>query len=285
MKKYWGKNNYRFKSFKKVSLGPDIMIFQNLLYKNKSHFIDTVINLPERTTFKTSVVTKLKEAIKNKLPTVALELYKISKYYEQDVIDYNLQKTLELCNLPTEVSFMRSAFKDVDIPQLGEYYYYLMKKGTDKNEIEELIFERFGDQTVTKYSDFLNLGMVLTNPDLFNRELKVHLDAFFDNVIHKYLMVFVEDIKNFGVYPETFKKDFKERYGYFSEGIKKWTFLDNNLKDKKLRYDVRSISIKKNYKYMTIKGSDIMLMKLEELYEYISFCYFRLDNKKYVFAG
>lgn len=279
------KNNYHTYKGKEKSLGPDIMTFQYILYKDRNLFIDTVINLPEKNTFKTSLVTKVKEAIENKLPTVALALFKISKYKEHEVLDPKLQETLELCNLPSKDTFMRSAFKDVEIPQLGEYYYYLIKIGKDKNEIVDLIFERFGDHTVTKYSDFLNLGMVLTNPDLFNRELKDHLDTFFDKVIHKYLMAFVEDIKISGIYPETFKRDFKQRYKYFSEGVKKWTFLDNNLLDIKLKQDVRSLSLKNIYQRMPSKGLDIMILKLEELYEYISFCYFKFYNKQYIFEA
>lgn len=278
------KNKYRnIRGMNKI-LDPDIKTFQYLLYKDKDIFIDTIIKLPERNTFKTSLVTKLKEAITNKLPTVALEFFKKSKYYDQEVLDLNLQETLELCNLPNEEDFMRSAFRDIEIPQLGEYYYYLRKIDKDMNDIVDLIFERFGDHTVTKYSDFLNLGMVLTNPNLFNRELKEHLDTFFDRVIYKYLMVYVTDIKSTRIFPNTFEKDFIKRYEYFSEGNNIWNFLDNDLKNKILKEDVRRLSANEEYKYLTTKSYKTMLVKLEELYEYISFCYFRLDSNKYKFA-
>ncbi len=273
---------------KKDDLGHNILVYQNLLYKGKDQFNTEVALLPERYTTKTSLVTKTKQAIEYKMPTVALHLYTIGKYYDQGVIDPKLQETLKLCEAPSDPIFLRQAFgepEEADIPQLGEFYFYLKKIKMDEDDATEMILRKLIDQNETKYSDFLNLSMIVTNPDYFNEDIKEQLDTFSGTIIYKYLMQYATNIKSQGKFPEFFRKEFKDRYKYFAEGIKKWAFLDAEIKDKKLKEDVRSLALKTNYRLMALQGPEVMLEKLVQLYEYTSICYLRLCNQKYMFEG
>ncbi len=283
---YKNKNTAGIRKVKE--LGQDITVYQNLLYKGKNLFNTEVASLPVKYTTKTSLVTKLKQAINNKLPTVALQLFTIANYYEQGVIDPKLQGTLKLCEAQSESKFLIKAFGEpeiADIPQLGEYHYYLKKIKMDEDEATDLVLRRLIDQNETKYSDFLNLGMILTNPDYFNEDLKEQHDTFFEIVVHRYLKNFVVDFRNPDKYQESLKKDFTKRYQYFAEGIKKWVFLDKDIKDKNLTKDVRSLAIKKNYPMIKNKEPKIILSKLHELYQYTDACYFKLCNNSYQFTG
>lgn len=252
-----------------------------MLYKDPEKFLGEVNNIPIRYTTKTSLVTKIKQAIEYKIPTVALALYNIAKNINEAVINPKLQKTLNICKEPTDAIFLRRAFgepNETTITQLGELYYYLCKIGEPDNVITDTILARFGEIEDLKYSDFLNLAMVLKGDKLI-KDIRNQLDIFSGVVIYEYLLKYAEEISSSGVFPEDFKTQYKQRYKYFAEGIKKWAFLDRNVK-KPLKEDVRSLALKTNYKYITILGNDIMLKKLVELSKYTSNCYLTLihDN-------
>ncbi|HMR41938.1 MAG TPA: hypothetical protein PKA90_16090 [Ignavibacteria bacterium] len=273
----------------KNDLTSDINILQKLLYKGLEKFERQVISSIANHKNESVLISKAKLAIENKLPTVALRLYRISRFYKiQTVEDPELLETFRHFNSKDDAVFLRNAFgegDDVDIPTLGEFYYYLCKTKVDEYDRRDMVLRRLTDQKNTKYSDFLNLGMVLTSPEYYDEDLKEQIDTFSGVVIYKYLIKYVQEIKSSGVYPENLKAEFKERYKYFAEGIKKWAFLDNEIKDKALVEDVRSLALKNNYKAIPIKGKRAMLSKLSELYEYHDECYLRFCNNSYVFKG
>lgn len=269
---------------KKVNLGASNLVFQSSLYKNRDFFTAEVNKIPARYTMRQSYMHKIQEAIDYKTPTVALAFYNLAKGIpDQGVIDPLLQNTLKIANEPSDATFLRRAFGEdpynVDIPQLGEYYYYLIGIEEPTDKITDAILERIGDETITKYSDFLGLSLVLKNDHKVINGLRDQLDTFSGKVLYKYLMVFANDINSSGIFPDNFKKEFKTRYKYFAEGIRKWAFVDKGVTNKELRKDVRSLALKDNYKYMTTKSNKIMLDKLTQLYEYTTGCYIRIVNE------
>lgn len=265
------------------------MVFQNQLYKNRDGFYAEVNKIPVRYTAKTSLVIKIKQAIEYKIPTVALALYNLAKNYNEAVIEKDLQETLKLCKLPTDATFLRKAFGEPDttnIQQLGELFYYLVKIGEPYDYITDTILSKFGETSDLKYSDFLNLSMMVKKQELRAQDIediRDQLDVFSGTVIYNYLLSYAENIHDSGVFPDEFKREFKEHYKYFAEGIKKWAFIDKEV-EPELREDVRSLALKANYKYITLLGNKKMLEKLIELSEYISSTYlFTMNTYKFNF--
>lgn len=265
---------------KKQDLGPNIMVFQNRLYKGRDKFYKEVKQIPIRYTTKSSLVRKIKQAIDYKIPTVACGLFDYAKNFnEEGVIDIDLQETNLICkNASTDPVFLRSAFgepENTKIEQLGELYYYLYKIKESKENITEIILNRFGEIEDLKYSDFLNLGMVLKNQKGYIDDIRTQLDTFSGVVIYKYLLGYAEKIHQSGEFPEDFSEQFKKRFEYFSEGIRKWAFIDRNVKPD-IKKDIRRLSLRSDYKDIVIAGNEIMLAKLFDLYDYVSVCYLNL---------
>jgi len=264
---------------KKNDLGPNIMVFQNRLYKGREKFSKEVKSIPNRYTIKSSLVRKIKQAIDYKIPTVACALFNYAKdYSEQAVIDVDLQETNLLCKATTDPVFLRNVFgepEDTKIEQLGELYYYLYKIKEPEQKITEIILNRFGEIEDLKYSDFLNLGMILKNQKGYIDDIRTHLDTFSGIVIYKYLLGYAEKIHDSGEFPEDFSEQFKKRFEYFSEGIRKWAFIDRNVKPE-IKKDIRKLALRADYKDIVIAGNDVMLRKLYDLYDYTSVCYLNL---------
>lgn len=279
----------------KATLGRNIFRFQTELYKKRSFFESEVETLPIRLNKKTTFLIKIREAIDNNLPTVAVAFKRKYDEIEESnsyILDEELHKYEKLANAPTNAIFLRLAFGSPDVaefPQLSEKLYYLKEINHPIEEIRTMINEKITDIGNTKFSDFVGVALLMNSPKYYDSMIAIELDTFIQTSEYDFLYKYLLRINETDTIPNSFQNDVTKRYLYFAEGIRKWAFVDRNV-SKKTREYVRAIALKTDDEikdYFTNRDGKECYEDLKALANYVgdSSSYYVTLNGFYQFEG
>lgn len=232
-------------------------ILQNRVYKGRKIFTDEISDLKIRHSERTTYLMKIKDAVEMGLPTVAVAFWDKFDKTTGNVIDKNLQQYEQnVVSLNNKALFLRKAFGSPEyvldpvnpkIVELGELFFYLNSIYMPEHEIEQIINPRLINQTTTKFSDAIQLGLILSTSSVYG--VDDQFQKFQANVMIDYVQNFVINIMNSQGsngsqnynFSNTFLQDAKERIDYLKEGIQKWSFIDRNNFQKDINYKSRIV--------------------------------------------
>lgn len=255
--------------------GANIFKFQTALYKNSKQFRTEIENLPIRNDRKTTYAIKMREAIENGLPSLALKFADLFKNETGYLMDQSLVNIGKLCLSPTNAILLRSAFGEPDnarIFQLCERLIYLTEIKHPKEELKKEIITKVTTVDKTLHSDYLGLCLLM-NSKYVDLDIGAQVDVFNTISIQKYLMEYVLDIERTNQFPNNFKEDAVNKFKYFGEGIKKWSFVDYYV-DEITKNRIRNIVFYRNDKelenFFSEKSNESLFEDLKALVDYVA---------------
>lgn len=279
----------------KNSPGPHPLVLQTALFKNNSFFQMRLEELNKfiRGSKKQLYLAKIQECIQEKIPTVATALWLKIKDSDDEILDSDLQEFNKKINAPNLNLFLRSAFGDPEEEyltmrwELCEKLFFFINTNTSEEYIIDDLQRDFNQLGNFKYSDFLGAALLITNPVYAQEDILNHLDTFFNSEYLDYIVNYYARIERSEPIPSTYRLDIIERYEYFSEGIKKWSFVDKYVQsDVKERIREIAINCKDLNNYFSDKSQDFLDSALKDLTTYVtqSFNLWGHSNLNYKFA-